>query len=260
PLPLQAGWLDLAIGAASAPFRVEAGESHLDLTLYTAREIAPDPLPAGIDPLLGGIEWARLGPGAIRARIRLSRPLWGYKAFYTEGGDLVLRLRRPPGIEVMSPLRGRRIVVDPGHPPAGATGPTGLTEAEANLAVALRLAEQLRARGAEVLLTRTDATPSSTTERVRKAVAWDGELLVSVHNNAFAEGVNPFRSQGTSVYYFHPFSAPLARALDRDIVEATRIPDLGARWGNLALARPTWMPSALTESLFMLIPEQEAAL
>src|SRR5690606_33758993 len=89
PLPRQAGWLDLAIGAASAPFRVEAGESHLDLTLYTAREIAPDPLPAGIDPLLGGIEWARLGPGAIRARIRLSRPFWGYKAFYTEGGDLV---------------------------------------------------------------------------------------------------------------------------------------------------------------------------
>ena len=31
-------------------------------------------------------------------------------------------------------------------------------------------------------------------------------------------------------------------------------------YGNLALVRPTWMPSTLTESLFMPIPEQESAL
>jgi N-acetylmuramoyl-L-alanine amidase len=30
--------------------------------------------------------------------------------------------------------------------------------------------------------------------------------------------------------------------------------------GNLALVRPTWMPSVLTESLFMALPDQEAAL
>jgi N-acetylmuramoyl-L-alanine amidase len=48
--------------------------------------------------------------------------------------------------------------------------------------------------------------------------------------------------------------------LDREIVGVTRIRDIGARQDNLALARPTWLPSTLTESLFMPIPEQEAAL
>ncbi|HSR90143.1 MAG TPA: N-acetylmuramoyl-L-alanine amidase, partial [Gemmatimonadales bacterium] len=30
--------------------------------------------------------------------------------------------------------------------------------------------------------------------------------------------------------------------------------------GDLALVRPTWMPSVLTEGLFMMLPQQEAAL
>jgi N-acetylmuramoyl-L-alanine amidase len=95
---------------------------------------------------------------------------------------------------------------------------------------------------------------------VNLAVRTDAQLLISIHNNAFAEGMNPFRTNGTSTYYFHPFSAPLARALDREIVAVTRITDLGAKRENLALARPTWMPSTLTESLYMPMPQQEAAL
>ncbi len=118
----------------------------------------------------------------------------------------------------------------------------------------------LRERGAEVILTRTANEAVALAARPEIAVRADAELLVSVHNNAFGEGVNPFRGHGTSTYYFHPFSEGLARALDEEIVGVTRIRDLGAREGNLALVRPTWMPSALTESLFMMIPEQEAAL
>jgi N-acetylmuramoyl-L-alanine amidase len=179
-----------------------------------------------------------------------------------------VRVRRPPALDAADPLRGRRIVVDPGHPPAGATGPTGLHEAEANLAIALRLAERLRARGAEVILTRTGAGPlvsatSSAVElraRADLAVRADADLMVSIHNNAFGEGANPWRAHGTSVYWFHPFAAPLARALQREILRETGIRDIGALQGNLAMARPTWVPSVLTESLFMPIPEQEAAL
>jgi N-acetylmuramoyl-L-alanine amidase len=91
-------------------------------------------------------------------------------------------------------------------------------------------------------------------------VRQDAHLLVSVHNNAFPEGVNPFRNHGTSTYHFHPHSGDLARALNQEIVRTTLIRDLGARTSNLALVRPTWMPTALTESLFMMLPEQEAAL
>jgi N-acetylmuramoyl-L-alanine amidase len=118
----------------------------------------------------------------------------------------------------------------------------------------------LRERGAEVVLTRESHVEVSLAERVRIADAADAHLLVSVHNNAFPEGVDPYRRQGTSTYYFHPHSARFARALQREILVTTRIPDLGALSGNLALVRPTWMPSVLTESLFMAIPQQEAAL
>jgi len=36
--------------------------------------------------------------------------------------------------------------------------------------------------------------------------------------------------------------------------------DLGVYYDNLALTRPTWMPSILCEGAFLMLPEQEAAL
>jgi N-acetylmuramoyl-L-alanine amidase len=250
-------WVDVRVAAGGAPFLVEGADSAVDLTVYAAGTPAA---PSGSDPWISGAAWSAPTPGAARLRLSLARPLWGYKAFYEPDGTLVVRLRRPPTLDPSDPLRGLRIVIDPGHPPAGATGPTGMREAEANLAVGLELARQLQARGAAVTLTRSDSTAVPLEDRVNLAVRTDAQLLLSIHNNAFAEGMNPFRTNGTSTYYFHPFSAPLARALDREIASVTRITDLGAKRENLALVRPSWMPSTLTESLYMPIPEQEAAL
>lgn len=269
--PLQAatvtpatGWVDFRVPADGAPFHVQPGAESLVLTVYG--RTPPEGEQQSGDDLLDAITWSDVG--SARAQITLSQPLWGYKVFYDQGGDLVVRVRRPPTIDAGRPLAGIRVVVDPGHPPAGATGPTGLTEAEANLRISLRLAEVLRERGAEVVMTRTTDAPlvSSTDQaaelraRTQLAVDSDAHLFVSVHNNAFPEGVNPFRSHGTSTYHFHPFAEMLARYLNEEIVSETRIRDLGHRSGNLAVARPTWFPSALTESLFMPVPAQEAAL
>ncbi|MFQ5968770.1 MAG: N-acetylmuramoyl-L-alanine amidase, partial [Acidimicrobiia bacterium] len=74
------------------------------------------------------------------------------------------------------------------------------------------------------------------------------------------DGVNPFENHGTSVFYFHSFEVDLARALQRGLLRELGLRDLGIGRANLALARPTWMPSALTEGAFMMIPAQEAAL
>jgi N-acetylmuramoyl-L-alanine amidase len=261
-----AEWDDVRIPAGGAPFLVEVAGRQLALTLHGVGPGGRGGTPAPTPNITA--ETVEAAGGDTRLRYDLARPLWGYKAWYEADGTLVLRLRHPPRIDPAQPLRGIRVLIDPGHPPAGATGPTGLTEADANLAIALPLAEQLRARGAEVVMTRTTRAPlvSATNvavelgARVDLAVRSDAHLLVSVHNNAFGEGVNPFRRNGTSVYHFHPHSAAFARALNAAIVDVTRIADLGALQSNLALVRPTWMPSALTESLFMMIPEQEAAL
>lgn len=254
--------IDLRAEAGGRPFLVETTETGAVVTVYGATGATLT------SPVTGPGATAEASGGAARFTVRTGATPWGYKAWYEADGDLVVRIREQPVIDPANPLRGRRIVIDPGHPPAGATGPTGLREGDANLAISLPLAAKLRARGAEVILTRTgqEGLVSSTNSseelraRVQLAVDRDAELLVSVHNNAFGAGADPFRAHGTSVYYFHPHSAGLAQALDREIVAVTRIPDIGARVSNLALARPTWMPTALTESLFMPIPEQEAAL
>jgi N-acetylmuramoyl-L-alanine amidase len=258
--------LDLRLRAGGRPFLVETSDTEAVVTVYGATGGTMTPA----TPFGGWFRSAsqRQAGGASQFALSLAGGAWGYKAWYEANGDLIVRIRKPPAIDPQNPLRGRRIVIDPGHPPAGATGPTGMYEGDANLAIALPLAEKLRAAGAEVILTRTgrEGLVSSTNSgeelraRVQLAVSRNAEMLISVHNNAFGEGANPFRAMGTSVYYFHPFAAGLARELDREIVGVTRIRDLGALQQNLALARPTWLPSTLTESLFMPIPEQEAAL
>ena len=166
----------------------------------------------------------------------------------------------PPAIDRGHPLEGRLIAVDPGHPPAGATGPTGLREAQANLAIAQALKPLLEADGARVLLTRTADVPLDLWPRVDLAERADADLLVSIHNNALPDGVNPFTNSGSSVYYNQPRSIPLARAVQDALVRRLGVRDLGIGRGDLALVRPTWMPSVLTEGLFMILPEQEAAL
>jgi N-acetylmuramoyl-L-alanine amidase len=53
---------------------------------------------------------------------------------------------------------------------------------------------------------------------------------------------------------------PLARAIQAELVRRLGLRDLGIGRGDLALVRGTWMPSVLTEGLFMILPDQEAAL
>jgi N-acetylmuramoyl-L-alanine amidase len=151
-------------------------------------------------------------------------------------------------------------VLDPGHPPLGAKGPTGLWEPVATLAVALKAKTLLERAGATVLLTRTDSTPLELYPRTRFAELHDADVLVSIHANALPDGVNPFTNSGTSVYYFQPRSLRLARELDRALVRELGVRDLGLGRGDYALARPTWMPAALTEGLFIMLPEQEEML
>ena len=240
------------------PYEVIERERSLEVLLYGA---------------VGDVNWIRYGPGdtlvtriawsqepeGVRLVVDLAEPVWGFRAGW-DRGDLLLDIRRPPAINAGKPFDGRLIVVDAGHPPLGASGPTGLTEAEANLGVALELQRMLEDAGARVVMTRTDATPVALGARPRLADSLGADLLLSIHNNALPDGVNPFPNNGTSVYYNHPRSIPLAAAVQRALVRRLGLRDLGIGRGDLALVRPTWMPAILSEGLFMMVPEQEAML
>jgi N-acetylmuramoyl-L-alanine amidase len=241
------------------PFQVEEADHSLTLRLYGVASDVNWMQHGGTDPYVTRMSYAQPAADEVTLTLTLAGPVWGYRTRWS-GRDLLLEIRRPPAIDSRRPLRGRTIVLDPGHPPIGAHGPSGLWEPVATLAVAQRAKALLEQAGATVLLTRTDSNPIDLFPRTRFAEQHDADVLVSIHANALPDGVNPFVNNGTSVYYFHPRSAALARALDRALVAELGIRDLGMGRGDYALVRNPWMPSALTEGLFMMIPEQEAIL
>jgi N-acetylmuramoyl-L-alanine amidase len=241
------------------PFQVTETEHGIMLKLYSAAGDVNWIRYGGTDSLVKGIAWDQPAADEVTISFALAQPVWGFRTRWQQN-DLILEIRRPPVINAARPLAGRRIVVDAGHPPLGATGPTGLREADANLAVSLELRRMLAEAGAEVIMTRTTDTPVELYPRVKLADSVNADLLISIHNNALPDGVNPFTNNGTSVFYNHPRSVPLAMAVQRALVKHLGLRDLGVGRGDLALVRPTWMPAILTEGLFMMVPDQEAAL
>jgi N-acetylmuramoyl-L-alanine amidase len=241
------------------PVHVRETDAGLAVRLYGAVSDVNWIRYGAADSLVARATWWQAAADEVELDVALTRPVWGWRTRW-ERGDLLVEIRRPPAIDAGDPLRGRLIVVDPGHPPGGATGPTGLREAEANLGVALRLRELLEEAGARVVMTRVTDTAVDLLPRTRFAERLDPELLVSIHNNALPDGVNPLVNNGTSVYFNHPQSIDLARAVQAALVRRLGLRDLGVGRGDLALVRPTWMPAILTEGLFMMIPAQEAAL
>ncbi len=241
------------------PYQVEEHPRGVTLRLYST---VGDPnwiRYGGSGGVLDRVTWRQSARDVVELEVSLGRPLWGYRLRWVRS-DLLLELRGRPAIDPGRPFEDRLIVVDPGHPPAGATGPSGLTEAEANLGVASALAAMLEEEGARVVMTRRDDSPLDLWSRVKLADSLDADLLISIHNNALPDGVNPFTNQGSSVFYFHPKSIPLARAVQWELGRQLPLRDLGIARGDLALVRGTWMPSILVEGMFMIIPEQESAL
>lgn len=200
---------------------------------------------------------------AVTIFLQKGRRLWGWWPSF-DGSSLKLELRRAPTPGARGPLAGLKIVLDPGHMPSatGATGPLGTKEMDANYAIARAVEERLRREGALPVLTRdTTSHEVALVDRPRLALERDGDLFVSLHNNALPEGENPFaKPRGFTVFYYHPQGFELGRAVHDAMAARIRLPDEGLRWANLLVTRLPAMPSILIENAYMIIPEQEALL
>lgn len=202
--------------------------------------------------------WSQIEPERYRLKLSFKNPIWGYDSFY-EGNILKLIIKKTP--YDIGYLKYKTVIIDPGHSPdPGAIGPTGLTEAEANLNIAIQLKRQLEKRGARAIMTRADDAPLPLYDRPKIAKGLQADLFVSIHNNALPDGVNPFENNGTSVYYYHPHSLDLARSIQHELLRFIKLSDHGVYYGNLAVIRPTQYPAVLIECAFMMIPDQEAML
>ncbi len=254
------GYVDLVLPMNARPaYRVEVEGRTLRLTLHGATGNTDIIWFQRADSLVRDIQWTNEATGRAVYSVQLEQEVYGWLAFW-RGDAFVLRIRRAPTVDAANPLRGLKIAVDPGHPPAGSTGPTGLYEGVATLAIGERVQRLLTARGATPIMLRTTAAPVALGDRPIMARRADAAAFVSIHLNAKPDGVNPYLSNGSGTYYFQPLSAGLARAIQSRLLARLGLNDEGTWFDNLAVVRGAWMPSVLVEGAYVIVPEQEAAL
>ncbi len=180
---------------------------------------------------------------------------------FAEGRDLVLAVAPHswalplPKYEGSGKLRGKKIVVDPGHggddigaPAVFGPPPRGPYEKDIVLDVARRLAGLLEAEGASVAMTRTDDTYISLRDRAALANRLRSDALISIHCNS---GDRPNTLSGTSVYYDHRHSARFAKLVQEELVAELGTEDRGVRNANFAVIRRARGPGILVETAFM---------
>jgi N-acetylmuramoyl-L-alanine amidase len=183
------------------------------------------------------------------------------------------RLRDTLATVDASGLAGRRIALDPGHGGSfrGALGVAGLTEAEVNLGVALRLRDLLAGHGVQVFLTRASdrdfLTPADSAlradlaERARLAAAFDPDLLISIHHNADPRGAHDVNE--TQTYYKLGDDGPsldIAQDVHRALVRNVGIRANKVVPGNFYMLHSSAAPALLTETSYITNPDVEERL
>jgi N-acetylmuramoyl-L-alanine amidase len=217
--------------SALAPYSIEAlpSASTLRLTVYapeSARSV--------------GVPW--------------NGELWGF-ATRVERTTIVLSLRWPSSSK--SGLRDKTICVDPGHnPDTGAVGPRGLTEKAVNLKIGLALEKLLTNAGAKVVFTHRDE-PLPLLQRRPVALKLNPDIFVSLHNNSVPDGTDPRTNFGTSTFYYHPHSKPLADAVHAAMLKGLGWPDQKVQQKSLAVCRISEFPAILVEPAYIILPDQE---
>jgi N-acetylmuramoyl-L-alanine amidase len=161
-------------------------------------------------------------------------------------------------------LEGRVIALDAGHGPddPGATGPTGLREAEAAHSLVRDLARELEERGSRTVLLRTEDEDPEASARATRANEADADALVSIHLNSHEDPA----AEGSAAYYFGRlgFSSvtghALAELIQEEVTAATGLRDGRTHPKAFAILRETRMPAVQVEPCFITNPKEEQLL
>jgi N-acetylmuramoyl-L-alanine amidase len=149
--------------------------------------------------------------------------------------------------------RGRfRVVIDPGHggPDPGAIGIGGTQEKDVVLEISLQVAELLRSRGVEALLTRNGDIDVDLPPRVQFANSSGADAFVSIHANALS--MSRPDVNGLETFYFQSLQGRnLANSIHASLLQTVRRIDRGVKEGRFYVIRATRMPSTLVEVGFL---------
>ena len=176
------------------------------------------------------------------------------------------------GIDEITGLSGKVIVIDPGHGgnDSGAIGPTGVMEKTVTLNIALRLQKLLEAEGATVYMTRstdTEVSPKGANAsdieelqaRCDVANNHNADIFISIHNDSFTNGA----AKGTTGYYYSRGSAKsrdLADKVRSGVIDQIGTQSRGTQSCNFYVVKHTDMPATLVEVAFISNPEEEKLL
>ena len=183
--------------------------------------------------------------------------MFGYDISQDKKG-YILNIRKSPKINKRRPLKGIRVVVDPGHggDRSGACA-FGLKEKDINLQIAKKLRRELRRRGAKVYMTRTKDKDIDLYERVDFAKKKEADILLSIHQNSLPNPKYVDKKHGVGTYYYQKQSQPLAQSIQDSLLKATGFMDDKVNYASFALTRPTAQISVLIECGYI-IYEPEA--
>ena len=232
---------------------------RLEDTLQTCFDVKR---PTGVAEFLGPVLLRPQTDGSVEVEIS-GTEFCGYQLEPDASSNQVtLRLRKP----LPQSLQGLKITVDAGHggpKDRGTVGHGGLEEKVLNLRVAEELAEQLRARGAEVLMTRTtDADVASQSDgdanelqaRIDRSIEAGSRLFLSVHHNARPDVEQGKQYHGTDIYWYQPHSQKLAKHLADPIADAIGEELRSFRWRSFYVIRQTHSPAVLIEFQYLSNP------
>ena len=186
------------------------------------------------------------------------KQVWGYGLSY-RNNTLIVKVKRQP--EKLD-LDGLSIVVDAGHGGTnkGAIGATGVMEKDLTLAIATHLKTLLEKKGASVIMTRTNDESSFNSDRIRRILPLNADLLISIHANSIGFMTDPLSVKGVSTFYKYICYKPLSHFILDEVVKSdlTMFGNVGNF--NFSLNSVTELPNVLVETAFVSNPEDEMKL
>lgn len=183
------------------------------------------------------------GPVTLRSLKQLGRKVTGGRPHLLREQEL-LREAGPR-------MRGKRIVVDPGHGglDRGVTV-NGVTEADLMWDLARRLVGRMTATGMEAMLSRREDTNPTDAERATFANNAGADLVLSLHTDAN----HSMRAQGLATFHFGNGSGStstvgeaLAGLIQRELLTRTPLVDCWSQGRTWELLRLTRMPAVRVE-------------
>lgn len=241
------------------PFEIKDGLRSLEFKLYGVLKsetlITPE---AGESALsLELTEADESGRNTLMLVVEVDYNMSGFYPYWNEQG-LVIELIKPvEKTNLDNPLRGKTIIVDPGHggKDSGAVGPGSLHEKDVVLAMSLYLEDYLTREGANVIMTRTEDVFVNLYDRPENIDDYNADMFISVHANAHAHNAPATDVRGIMILYNYAHNEKLADIMLDTMVEEAGLPRFRTWRRNIAVIRHPHVPSVLVEAGYMMHPD-----